>query len=232
MIRIAMIVLALAGFLPYVHGQNDRNPERWCRGGFFTRESESFRIATVRAPRGERSYFYKDEPSECPYGRACRGRSYLVDGDRLVVSKTYRGFACGWYINRQGRETVGWIRTADLRIDDADASPALVKWLGEWLYAENSIRLSNNETAELLEISGDALWKGLGGNVHIGELEGRSKPVRNLLEYSDGDDEYDCKATMRLIGDFLVVADNMKCGGVNVTFSGIYKRAETPKKSK
>jgi hypothetical protein len=33
-----------------------------------------------------------------------------------------------------------------------------------------------------------------------------------------------CKITLRLVGDFLVADDNGDCGGVNVTFDGVYRK--------
>jgi hypothetical protein len=33
-----------------------------------------------------------------------------------------------------------------------------------------------------------------------------------------------CKLTLRLVGDFLVADDNGECGGVNVTFDGVYRK--------
>ena len=34
---------------------------------------------------------------------------------------------------------------------------------------------------------------------------------------------------MQLLGDLLVVADNQECGGMNVSFSGVYRRAVAPR---
>ena len=43
--------------------------------------------------------------------------------------------------------------------------------------------------------------------------------------FKDGDGEYDCAATLNLVGKLLVVADNNNnCGGGNVSFTGVYKR--------
>ena len=33
-----------------------------------------------------------------------------------------------------------------------------------------------------------------------------------------------CELELTLLPDFLLIADNHKCGGVNVTFSGVYRR--------
>lgn len=207
------------------YGQLEGNPENWCRGGFFTREYSDFKIGMVTGSRSNRVYFNRDDSDDCPAGKNCRGRSFVVGGDKLLVSRSYKGFACSWFVAPNGRETVGWIAESSIKTSQPDVRPALSKWLGSWKYADSEISFTDNKLAGFLNVTGDAFWKGLGDNVHVGELDGRSAPEGNLLEYSDGDDEYDCKVTMRLIGDYLVVADNLKCGGVNVTFSGVYRRA-------
>jgi hypothetical protein len=37
-------------------------------------------------------------------------------------------------------------------------------------------------------------------------------------------DEFDCSLAMHLAGKFLVVGDNLHCGGANVSFSGVYQK--------
>lgn len=34
----------------------------------------------------------------------------------------------------------------------------------------------------------------------------------------------DCKVWLRRLGPWLVVDDNLACGGMNVTFRGVYRR--------
>ena len=216
----ASLILAGAAF-----GQLEGNPDNWCRGGFFTREYSDFRIGTVTGAKTNRVYFYRDDSDDCPAGKNCSRKAYVVGGDKLLVSRSYKGFACSWYVAPNGRETVGWIPERSIKISQPNARPPLSKWLGSWKYSDSEISFTDNKLAAFLNITGDAFWKGLGDNIHVGELDGRSAPEGNLLEYSEGDDEYDCRVTMRLIGDYLVVADNLKCGGVNVTFSGVYRRA-------
>jgi hypothetical protein len=38
------------------------------------------------------------------------------------------------------------------------------------------------------------------------------------------DDADECGADLVRIGDFLIVHDNMRCGGLNVRFDGVYTR--------
>jgi hypothetical protein len=227
--RSVFSLLAIFLLSGIVAGQIEGNPENWCRGGFFTSETEDFRVAVVkplREKRLKRSYFHNDDRDDCPGGRNCQGRSYVVPGDELIVNRTYRGFACSWYSSPKGVATVGWISLGDIDFPEMLDDASLNAWLGEWQYAENTIAFTHNKLAGWLNVTGNAFWKGLGDNIHIGELDGRVEPKAAFLEYSDGDDEYDCKATMRLLGSYLIVSDNMKCGGANVSFSGIYRRSK------
>lgn len=223
--RSFIFTLIFLALLVPAYAQTDGNPDNWCRGGFFTRDAKDFKVGTVIGSKTTKSYFFNDDRDDCPGGKNCRAKSYIVGGDKVIVARNYGEFACVWYTPVQGYETVGWVRADTLRLAPPAAKPAMSAWHGTWKYADNNITFTDNKLAGFLNVTGDAIWKGLGDNVHIGELDGRFAPEGNVLEYSDGDDEYDCKATMRLIGDFLVVADNLHCGGANVSFSGVYKKA-------
>ena len=69
-------------------------------------------------------------------------------------------------------------------------------------------------------MSGDAVWHGLGQNVHTGEFSGKATPAGNRGHYVEGE----CTIDFALIGNFLVLNDNSQCGGVNVRFWGIWRR--------
>ena len=43
-----------------------------------------------------------------------------------------------------------------------------------------------------------------------------------MLALGDADDI--CKMTLRLVGEYLIADDNGECGGMNVTFDGVYRR--------
>lgn len=224
--RSAAVALSVLLFVSAISGQTDGNPQNWCRSGFFTADSRDFRIGTVKGSRIAKSYFYADDAANCPGDANCRQRSYLVGGDQVIVGRTHGGFACSWFSSEKGSETVGWLREDTIQISDPPTKPTLKKWLGLWKYSDNSIEFTENKLPGFLNVGGDAIWKGLGDNVHVGELDGRYEPAGNLIEYSDGEDQYDCKATIRLIGIYLVVADNMHCGGANVSFSGVYRKVK------
>lgn len=217
------LLLALILTVPAL-AQMDGNPENWCRDGFFTRDSKDFTIAFVKGPKNKRAYFYGDEKDSCPGGANCRRKSFVVGGDEVLINRGRNGYSCAWYTARNGKPTVGWLRTSDLEFRELLLDSPTKAWLGEWTYYENGIEFTDNKLAGFLNVTGNATWKGLGDNVHVGEIDGRYSPENGVINYSDGDDEYDCKMTMRLLGRYLIVADNLKCGGVNVTFSGVYTK--------
>lgn len=219
------LILSLVLLSTSALGQMEGNPANWCREGFFTRDSDTFRIAAVRGGRTAKAYFYGDDRDVCPGGPNCRLKSFVVGGDEVLVNRGSGDYSCVWFASRGGRSTIGWLRTSDLRFDDQLADPSIRAWLGEWKYGDNVIEFTENKLPGYLNVTGNATWTGANpGNIHVGELDGRYEPKNGVINYSDGDDEYDCKATLRLIGRYLVVADNLKCGGVNVSFSGVYTK--------
>jgi hypothetical protein len=223
MIRRSIALFSLLLLLVFTAAaQREGNPENWCRGGSFPLDSETFSIGTVKVAK---AFFYNDFKDDCPTSESCRERSYVVKGNKVVVARTFKGFACSRFISAKRASTTGWIKASMIDVTEADPKPKLSAWLGDWRYADNSISFTENKLPGNLNVTGNAFWKGLGDNIHIGELDGRSEPKGNILKFGESDtDEFACKATMHLVGKFLVVADNMRCGGANVTFTGVYRK--------
>ena len=218
--------LILAGgfiFTLQVFGQLDGNPENFCRNGFFPRESKDYSLAVVKGKKGEKIYFYGDERADCPNNKNCRLKSYLIPKNEVLVSRKLGKFACVWFQPNKGSETVGWIPLQNLEF--LNLLQSFDEITGNWNFYDNQIKIAKTAKSSVYKITGDATWKGLGDNVHIGELDGEAKIVGNDLKYgAEETDEYACKVTMRLVGKYLIVSDNLNCGGANVTFSGVYRR--------
>jgi hypothetical protein len=121
----------------------------------------------------------------------------------------------------------------------AQAAPE--DWSGEWSASEEQF-ITVEATKKSLVIEGWATW-GAGdperverGGVNMGEFSARVPigwVVDDAVSFAvgvdetvpaDAADEYDCVIEMRLVGEVLEVKDNMMCGGMNVTFSGEYRR--------
>jgi hypothetical protein len=196
------------------------NPSNWCRNGAFASGAKEFRAARVRGPRNSRAYFYGEDEG-CPGPDAkCRLKAYVVAGDALVVSRAFGDYVCAWFQPARGYETVGWLRANQLEVSGPDASPAHARWLGEWGLHSNGLKITRGVKAGELRVEGSATWHGLGDNVHVGEVNASAAPVGDTLTLEDDI----CGITLRLVGDFLVADDNGDCGGVNVTFGGVYRK--------
>ena len=143
----------------------------------------------------------------------------------MIISRKFGNFACAWFQPKKGAETVGWIPLDKLEIIGLLQGIGKADWTGTWKFYDSEIKISPTEKENVYKVTGNAFWKGLGDNVHIGELDGDAKLVETNLKYGEtDDDEFACKVTLRLIDKFMIVSDNLNCGGVNVSFSGVYRK--------
>ena len=199
------------------------NPENFCRNGSFPRESKDYRLAKIKGAAGDKVYFHDDSKERCPADPSCRLKTYIIPNDQVIVSRTFEKFACSWFQPSKGTGTVGWIETERLAWTESKRAPAEREWLGDWRAYGNSIRIAKAKEAGALSIKGEASW-GSGAATHTGELDHSAKPSADKLNFGDGTDEYDCQVAMQLVGPYLVVGDNLHCGGANVSFSGVYQK--------
>jgi hypothetical protein len=221
---LALVLLMLCCSIATAQAQEEGgNPANWCHNGAFTRDSKEFGLARVKGEKGARVYFYGEEEG-CPGPAAkCRQKAYLIPGDEVLTSRTFGDWVCAWFQPARGSETVGWLSADSLSAVATAENAPLASWLGTWNFYNNSLRVSRGRRVDVLSVSGDATWVGVNpDNVHVGEISGTGTPVDNALKL--GEDPDDCQATLRLIGTYLVVSDNKQCGGVNVTFDGVYRK--------
>jgi hypothetical protein len=175
---------------------------------------------------------------ECPSARpACQLQSFLVPGDTVLAGDRIGGFRCVTYRSAKGRETSGFLPSAAL-VDQPAPSSALVDWTGRWVRDEEaSITIAAEGAA--VAVKGDATWGALDpervkrGGVNTGEIDATATPRGNLIAIGSGYDGAlppdiskadDCRARLRLFGRYLAVDDNTGCGGMNVSFTGVYSR--------
>ncbi|HQU84210.1 MAG TPA: hypothetical protein PKY59_13830 [Pyrinomonadaceae bacterium] len=210
-----------------VFAQIEGNPENWCRNGLFPRENVDYSILTVLGKKGEKIYFYGDESENCPNSEKCRQKSYVIPGDKVIISRKYGNYFCAWFQPKKGYETVGWISAEKLGYPMVMHLEKKRDLTGTWTFYDNEIRIEKGAKPNTFKVSGEAFWKGLGDNIHTGELDHEGVIVGEDLKLGENDnDEYDCKVTLKLVGKYLIVSDNMNCGGANVTFSGVYQQTK------
>jgi hypothetical protein len=172
-------------------------------------------------------------PSAAP---ECLDKAYLVAGDLVALGAKFGDYVCADF--QSPRTTrVGWLLAAAL--ESAPLIGDRAQWQGDWKRIEATIRIV--ASGEKLQAKGDATFGALDpdrvkrGAVNMGEFAGSLLMKDGLASYAetefdpkDSEDlenpEASCHLRFARAGDLLIVQDNMKCGGMNVSFSGVYSR--------
>jgi hypothetical protein len=203
------------------------------------------RLATVRATERHRSHFYRDDDSSCPDAPECRREAFVVAGDVVLVDRVERGWACVWFAGAKG-STMGYLAAKDLAFADVDGVPSIDDWVGGWEKVDSvGAEVASPDTVafsrdgDRLLVLGEALWFDSNDIVSTGEIGAFDAstqqripvPVRvdGATATLDADQEYSCGARFHRLGEFLFIDDNDHCGGMNITFDGIYRRAPARK---
>lgn len=110
----------------------------------------------------------------------------------------------------------------------APASAPESAWTGRWRKPAPGARTAGDTADELLlvglrggqiAVAGAASWVG-GGTANSGEMRGIARVVGDQARFDDGA----CTAVWRLRGARLEVTQENGCGGLNVSFEGVYQR--------
>ena len=242
LLRSIACCLVLLAPLGVVAGERELfgNPEHFCRNGAFPGGGEypgprpTFRLARVLGPGNAPLPFLGDEDGSAAGGRCpradnprCQLPITVRPGDQVILSHTTNGFACAWLQPRGARERVGWLPLSRLASVDSDLNPPLERWLGRWIAWGEPLTLKRGGQPGEIQVEGLAYWPGRQHpNSHSGRLAGRARPTGPILWIEDPSDPepYRCKARLTLLNELLIVSDNHRCGGLNVTFDGVYQR--------
>ncbi len=226
----AALLLALAANTPARAQSTDGH----CDGAAFADALGIARVlrttAKVNFVRGVHSN------KNCPNAtETCRDRPFLMAGDTVLTSGNHGGFVCATFVNTRAIETIGWLPAAALETMPVAPLP-LGLWHGTWRRIEAEIRIKP-AAGGALAIDGTAAWgshdpaRVARGSVRVGEISATTKPEGDAVFFSDEPaptfekvPENVCAVRMRRIASYLVVEDNRSCGGINVSFSGIYVR--------
>ena len=173
-------------------------------------------FATAQVAGSDRLYF-RQLGDACPaYEPACVEHSYVVGGDSVLTSSNQGDWTCGWYHSQKGTDTVGWLPVARLVLD----SPTVSNWTGGWHGGNSSFDLKQRPDGMVVG-QGSAVRVASGEEEpYLGEVDIRSRPINNKMNYKD---EY-CSLFLEIVRDWLVVHESGSCGGLGVTFMGIYTR--------
>lgn len=176
----------------------------------------------VQVRPGPKRHFNGDQYDGPGKARA----AYVVAGDRLVGGEVRGKYRLVTYVPAGGgRHTTGWIETAALT-KIAPPPPGPASWLGDWTGWYADIAIARGKQPGTLKASGEATYgmhdrdRVARGAINFGDFEGEARPSGNAITFvSDG-----CEVDLRLLGPYLLAVDNGNCGGLNVSFSGVYRR--------
>jgi hypothetical protein len=135
-------------------------------------------------------------------------------------------FVCVDYDNGKG-DRGGWLPSAAIEPAPLDKDPA--KWVGDWKRVEADITIA--QAKDGLKASGEATFGSLDpervkrGAVNLGSFSGPLAVKDGHGRIVDDDPISGCNLKLARSGDDLFVRDNNACGGMNVSFSGLYKKA-------
>ena len=151
-------------------------------------------------------------------------QSYLVAGDPVIVTSTTPDYRCVTYANPGKRLYWGWLPTGRVTLIKSGAAPEpLPRWLGVWQFRYNSITLTSID-GRTVQAKGNAAWV-RAGIANVGEIEASGVPRGDMLILEEGDPSYSCVLKLLKIGNVIAAQDNLRCGGLNVSFSGLYSRS-------
>ena len=191
-------------------------------------------VSTVTAK--PRANFVKSawEDAACPADSAdCQRKAYLVPGDLVLTGAVLGPYTCVAYQSPRARKpdwTSGWMQSLALSPVAPMASPRLSDWIGTWSHPGGEITIARGKDGAL-KIDGEHFYSGV-QNVQTGGIDAEAvKPDGGILAFADDGrvafdkaEEGSCRVRMQRLREYLVVEDDGGCGGVMVTFTGLYRR--------
>lgn len=191
-----------------------------------------------------RTVFQVDESTGdlCPSADpSCQGSAYLIGGDYVVVTSAEDDYLCASFTSdgRKTTITAGWLPAADL--EALELPPAkLEDFAGHWGSGEEQV-IDIVVEGDRLAINGDATFGATiperveSGRVNVGGISASAVPEGNLVawfdgldgaeEWQPGNEHFACAVRIWALPPYIVASDNHMCGGMGVSFSGVYARA-------
>lgn len=179
-------------------------------GEFNYEEMEYASVAKITGAANSKAYFYASD-GDCMSNNTCKKAQFLIPNDYVLVSSPTDYSACGLYVSRAGVETKGWLKGRNVGYN---LTPAKAQWNGTW-QIEHGNTITLRVTGSNVSAKGTASLRD-----RTGAFSGRGTIADGILSISDGD----CGVRMAFLGTRLYVVDNNQCGGLNVSFTGSYKK--------
>jgi hypothetical protein len=197
-----------------------------CNAYLFPESVADVSLASVRADRLPMQL----DDEGCPSADSrCAGRAYLVAGNTVLVASAHGIYRCVAYSNGK-TQTTGWVVGDGLAPLPAPATTG--EWAGRWTRLQGDAAFTIRKRGSAYVASGLATYAVHAGNVRTGTADGTLRMDGAIASLTDdsGDPGSPCRVQFRQFGAWLLVNDgatddaNSSCGGMGVTFNGIYRR--------
>lgn len=199
--------------------------------GTWQTDSETARLAQVTS-KTPIYHEFTATGEACKTAGTCGSQGYLLAGDDVVVTQSAGAWACVSFTSSSGKAS--WFRAVPLNTLKFKSGPAALG--GVWRVEDNVLLLRPD--AEELQVRGWAQWPWSsnpdpavqqqikGGGVNLGSIEASTplKPNLTAARFAEGTTAEDCHLNVKILGPYLIAVDNNRCGGHNVTFSGLYRQ--------
>jgi hypothetical protein len=215
--RLALLALLLTAS---AHAQS-------CETYLFPHDVNIITTATVTA---QRTPILQDSPDgDDPKS----SHAYLIQGNAVLAAHARGSYRCVAYFNGK-KQTTGWV--AQSALASMVPPPFTDTWAGKWTRQSSGSGdavITIRQKGSALEAEALATLALSRDNVRTGTAGGTLK-FRNSITASFGQEGSDrantCRVNIRILGDLLLADDgatddsNSACGGMGVTFNGIYRR--------
>lgn len=239
------IFVALLSITLLANASTQAQDENYCSASFASRQPTStFALRTVK--EDVKRLHFIDGPSKpgCPsLEESCQLPGFVVGGDKLLVTSiNNKRIACVHYFSKAGKLSSGFVDLGSLGIpsfpEDKLNSRA---GYGSWSNGYTGLIEIKPGSDDYVIVSGDinrgppsynsgtlngpAFLSPNGDDKTAGYVDDHYNGDKAPTEKPDASAAADtCRARLRLMGDFLIVDDNDRCGGNGVMFTGLYKK--------
>ena len=190
--------------------------------GIYASDPEGLKAARITGRRPV--FFMTAMPADCDAEVGnCRNPWHLSarPGEIVAISRSENGYVCAEASNANRRmRRFGWLPANRVKPMAPSTGRRATWWVGRW--QTKGAWISIAKAGDELAAKGGAVWRP--SNPHFGDFSGRAAPTADGVTFAEGDDDNTCKVKLIPYGNQIVVEDNLRCGGMNVSFSGFYER--------
>jgi len=192
---------------------------------------EKAQLFKVSAAANEPRVYFYSRPNNCKDLKSCSARrqTYLVPADVVFGGPADRGFRCAYFGSAKGTLIAGFLPDRNLQPITGEDGLSAGFLIGNWQMspglrlAPNTIKITS-AGSEKVNASGKAYYQ-TAQTVNEGSFGSDGvtvKPGVKEVVFREGSGDVACEVTVRRRGPYMVVQDNGNCGGLNVSFEGIY----------